>query len=55
MAAILGIPTVVLVGDYDDPFRDEVFLTPYVSDGVMQLIKFTNMDALDPLRIVASL
>lgn len=55
MAAILGIPSVVLVGDYGDPFRDEVFLEPYVSDGVMQVIKFRNMDTLDPRSIVASL
>jgi ADP-heptose:LPS heptosyltransferase len=54
MAAILRIPSVVLVGDYQDPFRDEVFLKPYVSDGVMQLIRFNNMDTLDPCRIVAS-
>jgi len=52
MASILRIPTVVLVGDYHDAFRDEVFLKPYVSDGVMQLIKFRNMDTLDPQRIV---
>ena len=55
MAAILSIPTIVLVDDYDDAFRDEVFLKPYVSDGVMQLIKFRNMDTLDPRRIVESL
>jgi ADP-heptose:LPS heptosyltransferase len=55
MAAILSIPTVVLVGDYHDAFRDEVFLKPYVSDGIMQVIKFSNMDTLDPLRIVESL
>jgi ADP-heptose:LPS heptosyltransferase len=55
MAAILRIPSVVLVGDYQDAFRDEVFLKPYVSDGVMQLIRFKNMDTIDPRRIVASL
>ena len=55
MAAILRIPSIVLVGDYPDPFRDEVFLKPYVSDGVMHLVKFTDIDALNPWEIVASL
>jgi ADP-heptose:LPS heptosyltransferase len=55
MAAILRIPSVVLVGDYPDPFRDEVFLQPYVNDGVMHLVKFSNIDALDPSEIVATL
>jgi ADP-heptose:LPS heptosyltransferase len=55
MAAILRIPSLVLVGDYPDPFRDEVFLKPYVNDGVMRLMKFTNIDALDPQEIVESL
>lgn len=55
MAAILRIPSVVLVGDYPDPFRDDVFLTPYVTDGIMRLIKFTDIDTLNPSDMVASL
>jgi ADP-heptose:LPS heptosyltransferase len=54
MAAILRIPSVVLVGDYPDPFRDQVFLTPYVNDGIMRLIKFTDIDTLNPSDMVTS-
>jgi ADP-heptose:LPS heptosyltransferase len=55
MAAILRIPSVVLVGDYPDPFRDEVFLQPYVTDGLMHLVRFRDIDTLNPWDIVASL
>lgn len=55
MAAILRIPSVVFVGDYTDPFRDEVFLNPYVSDGVMQVVKFKDIDFINPCEIVETL
>jgi ADP-heptose:LPS heptosyltransferase len=55
MAAILRIPSVVLVGDYPDPFRDEVFLKPYVSDGIMQVINFREIDTLNPCEIIEKL
>ncbi len=48
MAAILKIPTVVLAADYSDPFRDEVFLKPYAIDGIMRVICFKEIDAIDP-------
>jgi ADP-heptose:LPS heptosyltransferase len=55
MAAILQIPSLVLAADYPDPFRDEVFLTPYVRDGIMQIVKFENIDALNPCEIIQTL
>ncbi len=47
MSAILRIPSVVLVGDYPDPFRNEQFLNPYVNEGVMELVPYTDIDLLD--------
>jgi ADP-heptose:LPS heptosyltransferase len=52
MAAILRIPTVVLAADYPDPFRDAVFLTPYVNDGIMRIVKYVDIDFLNPSQIV---
>lgn len=51
MAAVLRIPSVVLAADYSDPFRDEVFLNPYVSDGLMRVIRFKDVDALNPCDV----
>jgi len=55
MAAILWIPSVVLVADYPDSFRDEIFLSPYVKDGLMRIVKYRDMDALNPRNIIESL
>jgi ADP-heptose:LPS heptosyltransferase len=55
MAAVLKIPSIVLAGDYPDAFRDEVFLTPYVNDGIMRVIKFNEIDSLDPCEIIEKL
>jgi ADP-heptose:LPS heptosyltransferase len=40
MAALLGIPTLVLLGEHRDRFRDRVFIRPYVGDGVMRVLRF---------------
>lgn len=52
MGAILRIPTVVLAADYPDPFRDAVFLTPYVNDGIMRVVKYVDIDLINPNKIV---
>lgn len=43
-SAIKNIPTICLVGDYEDPLRDEVFLLPYVKEGIMHVIKFRDLN-----------
>jgi ADP-heptose:LPS heptosyltransferase len=52
MASMLRIPSVVLVGDYVDVFRDENFLNPYVNDGHMEVVKYKNIDDLNPKDIL---
>jgi ADP-heptose:LPS heptosyltransferase len=52
MGAIQRIPSVVLVGDYPDPFRDKVFLDPYVNDGHMHVIKYKNVDDVSPDEVL---
>lgn len=44
-ASVLQIPSVVFVGNYEDRYRDDNFLHPYVKDGYMRLIKFDNIDS----------
>jgi len=51
MSAISRIPTKVYLGNYNDMFRDKVFIEPYIRDGVMQVwqyIKTTN-NMFDPV------
>lgn len=38
------IPTLCFVGDYPDEMRDTLFLTPYVVQGVMGVVKFRTME-----------
>jgi len=45
MSCILRIPTIVLLGDYADPFRDRHFIDPYVRDGVLQVIRFRRLSS----------
>lgn len=52
MSSMLRIPTTVLVGDYEDPFRDETFLTPYINDGVMNIVKYKNIDDINPADVL---
>lgn len=51
MASILRIPTVVLVGDYVDEYRDSQFLNQYVSDGYMQVVKFKDINNMQPAQL----
>lgn len=34
------IPSIIFLGGYDDPERDEKFINPYIKDGLLQTIKF---------------
>jgi len=43
MSALRKIPTVVLLGDYSDPYRDRHFIDPYVGDGVMKVIRYRRL------------
>jgi len=42
MSSMLKIPTFVWVSDHADYFRDAVFISPYVDDGVMKVFKYRN-------------
>ena len=39
------IPTFVWLGDYIDPPRDEMFIDPYIKDGVMKVFRYKDVDA----------
>jgi len=40
LAGMLRIPTVTMVGDFAEPFRDQHFLNPYVRSGVMRTVRY---------------
>jgi len=42
MSSMLKIPTFVWLSDQPDHFRDAVFISPYVNDGVMKIYKYKN-------------
>jgi len=43
VASMMGVPTVTLVGDFVEPFRDRHFLGPYVQRGVMRTVRYTQL------------
>jgi ADP-heptose:LPS heptosyltransferase len=43
LSCVLGIPTLLLLGDYTDDFRDNNFVNPYVSSGIMDIYRFCNL------------
>jgi len=45
MSSMLKIPTMVWLGDYQDPPRDQLFIDPYVNDGVMRLFRYKDVNA----------
>ncbi len=45
MSAMLGIPTIVWVGDYKDSHRDERFIEPYVRAGVMSVFRYRDLSS----------
>ncbi|QWD77730.1 hypothetical protein [Polynucleobacter sp. MWH-Svant-W18] len=45
MSSMLRIPTLVWLGDYQDFPRDQMFIDPYVSDGVMKVFRYKDVHA----------
>lgn len=43
MASMLRIPTVTMVGDYEELFRDRHFLNPYVRAGIMKMVRYKEL------------
>tara|TARA_Y100000310_G_C20604534_1_gene774811 strand:+ start:201 stop:926 length:726 start_codon:yes stop_codon:yes gene_type:complete len=43
MALVKKIPSIVLVGDYEDEFRDQMFFEPYETYGLLTKIKFSSL------------
>lgn len=50
--AIKRIPTIVLVGNFEDYIRDKKFINPYVKDNLFEIIKFDNYDVGLRLKIL---
>lgn len=44
MSSMNSIPTYCLVGDFDDQTRDVYFIDQYVSDGIMKIFKFKDVE-----------
>ena len=44
MSSMSRIPTLVWLGDYVDKPRDEMFISPYLRDGIIELFKYKNLD-----------
>ncbi|QWD06444.1 hypothetical protein G6719_03940 [Polynucleobacter paneuropaeus] len=44
LAAMLQIPSLVWLGDYQDQYRDQVFIEPYTRLKVMDLFKYKNIE-----------
>ena len=42
MSAMLKIPTFVWMADHPDYFRDTVFISPYLDDGVMKVYRYKD-------------
>ena len=45
MSAMNRIPTFVWLGDYIDQPRDELFINPYVQDGIMKVFRYKDVEA----------
>lgn len=58
ISSMLRIPTVTMVGDFVEPFRDRHFLEPYVRAGVMRTVRyqtFSSEKAEEALQAAAEL
>jgi len=44
MSCILNVPTFVLLGNYQDETRDNMFINPYVDKGLMKVYRFNNLE-----------
>lgn len=45
MSVMSRIPTMVWLADYIDDIRDELFINPYIDDGIMEIFRFKNVIA----------
>jgi hypothetical protein len=45
LSSMMKIPPFVWLGDYSDPPRDQMFIDPYIKDGVMKVFRYKNLDA----------
>jgi hypothetical protein len=45
MSAMNNIPTFVWLGDYQDGPRDQMFIDPYIKDGVMKVFRYKDIEA----------
>lgn len=45
MSSMNNIPTYCIVGNFDDQTRDVCFIDQYVTDGVMKIFKFDNVES----------
>ena len=45
MSAMNRIPTFVWLADYIDQPRDEMFINPYVHDGIMKVFRYKDVEA----------
>jgi len=52
MSSILKKPTITLIGNYEDKFRDDNFIYQYVNDGIMHAIYFDNIDSVNVGEVV---
>ena len=43
MSSMLKIPTILLLANNKDNYRDRVFVKPYVKDRIMHVIKFDDL------------
>ena len=43
LSSMLQIPIMVWLGDYIDDMKDNTFIKPYVSDGHMEVLRYTNL------------
>lgn len=44
MSSMLKTPTLVWLPSYDDMFRDNIFIDPYVRDGIMSIANFSSLE-----------
>jgi len=45
LSSMMKIPTFVWLGDYHDEPRDQMFIDPYIKDGVMKVFRYKDVNA----------
>ncbi len=43
MSVMSRIPTMVWLADYIDEIRDELFINPYINDGIMEIFRYKDL------------